>query len=313
MKMSSLEFFMIFVYLLSLSSSLLTYTSAADPNYIHHFCSGDNFTINPTFQSNLHLILSTLVSNANGSNGFSNATEGQGTDRVYSLFQCRSDLPTSTCQDCIGFASTDITRRCPTQNGAIIWYDECLVHFSDKVFFSRFYSLSIYPSFESKNEVNLIDPTRFQVVLLDLMNEATKMAVNNNKRFATRQGNYNTSHTIYTLVQCTRDLSSDDCGGRLRLNTQNLPTGVTGGKSLFPSCYSMFEVYPFYNDISTASPPPEPTQPTRKRGISSSIIVAIVAPITVSAVLFVVVYCFLTRRAREKYSSVLDKKGKFGN
>ncbi|KAK3188246.1 hypothetical protein Dsin_027807 [Dipteronia sinensis] len=44
-----------------------------------------------------------------------------------------------------------------------------------------------------------------------------------------------------------------------------------------------------------------------KSGISSSIIIAIVAPITVSAVLFVACYCFLTRRARKKYNLVPDE------
>ncbi|KAK4857937.1 hypothetical protein QYF36_008474 [Acer negundo] len=93
---------------------------------------------------------------------------------------------------------------------------------------------------------------------------------------------------------------------------------MIGGRTLYPSCYCRYELYLFYNENSTLSPPPAPvlsppsppspvTWPKGKSGISSSIIIAIVAPITLSAVLFVAGYCFLTRRARKKYNSVPDE------
>ncbi|TXG47131.1 hypothetical protein EZV62_026425 [Acer yangbiense] len=286
---------------------------ATDPNYLFHYCSDKNFTRNSTFQSNVNLVLSSLASNSNGSDGFSNATAGQDPNRVYGLFQCRSDLPTSTCQDCVVFASTDAVQRCPIQKGAIIWYDECLVHYSDTYIFS---TVESNPSIRLWNTMNATDPTRFDELVLSLMNEARTLAVNNPKRFATKKGDSTTSQTIYTLVQCTRDLSSDDCSRCLVQNTANLPKGVIGGRTLYPSCYCMFELYPFYNDNSTASPPPTPTvpsppspvtRPAGKRRISSSVIIAIVVPITVAAVLFVAGYCFLTRRARKKYNYVPDK------
>ncbi|KAL5839834.1 hypothetical protein ACOSQ4_012442 [Xanthoceras sorbifolium] len=86
--MSNLKFSsMIFVFLVSLSSSLFTFTSAADPTYLSHICSNQNFTRNSTFQSNLNFLLSYLASNANrSSNGFSNSTAGQDHNRVYGLF-----------------------------------------------------------------------------------------------------------------------------------------------------------------------------------------------------------------------------------
>ncbi|GAY34229.1 hypothetical protein CUMW_010310 [Citrus unshiu] len=42
----------------------------------------------------------------------------------------------------------------------------------------------------------------------------------------------------------------------------------------------------------------------RKSGISSSTIIAIVAPIAVTAVLFIVGFCFLRRKAKKKYNAV---------
>jgi len=45
-------------------------------------------------------------------------------------------------------------------------------------------------------------------------------------------------------------------------------------------------------------------------GISTGTIVAIVVPITVAVLLFIVGICFLSRRARKKQSSVKEGKSK---
>ncbi|KAH7569104.1 hypothetical protein JRO89_XS06G0107200 [Xanthoceras sorbifolium] len=315
--MSNLKFSsMIFVFLVSLSSSLFTFTSAADPTYRYHFCSDQNFTRNSTYQSNLNFLLSSLTSNANrSSNGFSNATAGQDPNRVYGLFQCRGDVTTSTCQDCVAFASREVTttQRCPAQKGAVIWYDECLLRYSDSYIFS---TAARDPGILLYNINNVTTETsRFNELMLGLMNEAATQAANDPKKFATRKGNSTTSQTLYTLAQCTQDLSNNDCSVCLEQAISSLPTGRMGGRTLFPSCNCRYELYRFYNESMTASPPPAPTPsppspvtgPKGKRRISSSLIIAIVAPITVAAVLFVAGYCFLSRRsARKKYNSVPD-------
>ncbi|KAI9198543.1 hypothetical protein LWI28_017912 [Acer negundo] len=316
--MSSLKFFMIFVFLLSLSSSLFTFTIAQtpnpSPNYLNHFCSNNTFTRNSTYQTNLNLVLSSLASNSNGSDGFSNATAGQNPNRVYGLFQCRNDLNTSTCQNCVVHASTEVTQRCPTEKGNIIWYDECLLHYSDSNIFS---TVTTSPTFSLLNTEAATDPTRFDELVLGLMNASKPLAANNTKRYATRDGiSTNSSERIYTFQQCTQDLSSDDCSRCLEQAIANLPKGKIGGRRIFPSCYSMFELFDFYTHNKTASPPPAPTtlsppspvtRPTEKRRISTSVIIAIVAPITVSAVLLMAGYCFLTRRARKKDNSLPAK------
>ncbi|KAK1557145.1 hypothetical protein Q3G72_018960 [Acer saccharum] len=54
--------------------------------------------------------------------------------------------------------------------------------------------------------------------------------------------------------------------------------------------------------------PPSPvTRPKGKSQISSSIIIAIVAPITFAAMLFLAGYCFLTKRARKKYYTLQEE------
>ncbi|TXG47126.1 hypothetical protein EZV62_026420 [Acer yangbiense] len=287
MKMSSLKFSMIFVFLLSLSSSLLTFTIAADPTYLYHVCSKSNFTRNSTYHSNLNLLLSSLPSNANRSDGFSNSTVGQDPNRVYGLFQCRGDVTTATCKDCVAFAFTDLAQRCPAQKRAVIWYDECLVHYSDSYIFS---TAASSPSVRMWNTNNVTtEPSRFHELVLGMMNEATTQA----------------------------DLSNTNCSRCLHEAIANLPNESIGGRTLTPSCNCRYELYLFYNEnLSLSSPAPAPapapsppspvTRPKGKSGLSTPIITAIVAPITVFAVLFVA--GLLTRRAsRKKYNSVPDE------
>ncbi|TXG47143.1 hypothetical protein EZV62_026437 [Acer yangbiense] len=135
MKMSSLMFSVIFAFLLSLSSSLFAFTGTADPLYIYHTCSEKNFTRNSTYQSNLNRLLSSLSSYANQSKKFNRNTEGEDPNKAYDLFQCCEDPNTSTCQDCVTFASTDAAQRCPSQKEATIWYNECYFRFSDSYIF----------------------------------------------------------------------------------------------------------------------------------------------------------------------------------
>ncbi|GLT54806.1 hypothetical protein SLA2020_279730 [Shorea laevis] len=91
-------------------------------------CSGTSFTANSTYQSNLDIVLSSLSSNGTWATGFSNASAG----KVSALFLCRGDVNTDVCQLCVANATKGILQLCPLQIGAVIWYDECLLHYSNE-------------------------------------------------------------------------------------------------------------------------------------------------------------------------------------
>ncbi|XP_018805545.2 cysteine-rich receptor-like protein kinase 10 [Juglans regia] len=79
-----------------------------------------------------------------------------------------------------------------------------------------------------------------------------------------------------------------------------------GGKEsasvLFPSCTVRYDVHPFYSSVnaSGAKPTPLVPPPPGKSQISSPTLIAIVASISVSAVLFAIRYFFLSKRAKTK-------------
>jgi hypothetical protein len=86
------------------------------------------------------------------------------------------------------------------------------------------------------------------------------------KNYETRSVKLNNHQTLYTLVQCTPDLSDGDCDTCLTNIFQNeIPWSSLAspeGKILYPSCYMMFGLSQFYSNgdepegIGQVSPPP---------------------------------------------------------
>ncbi|XP_075664886.1 cysteine-rich receptor-like protein kinase 10 isoform X5 [Castanea sativa] len=286
--------------------SFLSHTrTEAAGTYVHHKCPNTTtFTTNSTYQSNLNNLLTYLSSNATRNIEFYNATAGNSVDTVYGLFLCRGDLPANTCLSCIANATKDIVQRCPTERVAVGWYDECILHYSDKYFFG---SMVTDPYRILSNPQNISDQTRFDQLVRATMSRLASGIINLStgaKKFGTNQANFTALQNVYTLAQCTPDLSGYDCTSCLRLAIQKLPSGNKGGRVLFPSCIARFEIHPFYLTGNTSAlppmPVPPPPTPKGKSHISSLTIVAIVAPIIVSVVLFFMGYCFLIRRKASK-------------
>ncbi|KAK3195322.1 hypothetical protein Dsin_026632 [Dipteronia sinensis] len=312
---------MILLLFLSVSSFLFRFTTAADPTFLSHSCPNTTtFARNSTYQTNLNRLLSSLPSNANRSDGFYNATAGQDPNRVYGLFLCRGDVSASTCQDCVSFAVRDIAQRCPVEKEAVVWYDECLLRYSDDNIFS---TSDENPGIIMWNLSNVTEPARFNQLLGSVINLAATQAENSPERFATGKGNFTAFQTLYCLVQCTPDLSTTDCNRCLRIAIANMPKDTAGGRILYPSCNTRYELYPFYNEsmVATPAPPPTPvvvspltppgssvTWPKGKSRISSAIIMAIVVPIAIAVLLFVTgYYCLLSRRARRESNTVHEE------
>ncbi|KAJ0101313.1 hypothetical protein Patl1_03708 [Pistacia atlantica] len=272
--------------------------------------------------SSLHLSLNATRSKG-FSTGFYNTTVGQDPDKVYALFLCRGDITPITCQNCVNLSTSQILQSCPVEKEGIKWYNECIIRYSDKSIFS---AVDGDPGIIISNPNNVTDKDRFDQLVRTTMKEAANEAAVSPKKFSTKKAIFTTSHTLYCLVQCAPDLSSFDCNSCLEQSFVRMPTTKEGGRVLVASCFNQFEFFPFYNENVTATPPPTPvlsspppvsptpvsvTRPKGKSGISSSIIIAIIAPIVVAVVLFIAGYCFLIRRARKKNSPPAADNGKY--
>ncbi|XP_058092160.1 cysteine-rich receptor-like protein kinase 44 [Magnolia sinica] len=307
-----------FLFLSSLPFFLLHFrTSTAD--YLFTICSNTaNYTSNSTFATNLNILLPSLASNATLT-GFYNATIGENPDRVFGLVLCRGDTRPDICRDCLNTASQRIITGCPNNRIATIWYDDCLLRYSNESFFG---SSANSPTFYMSNTQNVSDPSQFNRVLGDLMkNLASKAAFDSSSTamYATGEVNVTNFLNIYGLMQCTRDLSRSDCNICLQDAITRIPRccdGKEGGRVVGGSCNLRYELYKFYQDLAVAAAPspqahllPPSTNRTetgRKRN-SSHIVVAIVVPIVVVAVLLVSTICACSLRRKAKKTLTVDE------
>ncbi|CAL1397727.1 unnamed protein product [Linum trigynum] len=246
--------------LLSIQITTTVLAQSPDPVYLTHVCpNATSFPPNSTFGSNLNLLLSNLSAAAANGEGFHYAESTAGNDSssaTYGLYLCRGDITPKECQNCIDFATTDTLNHCPNQKTAIVWYDRCLVRYSNRSAFS------VQPdTFMLYNTRNVSEPDRFNELLGRVMNEIVAEAANGEaKKFATKGVELSAFQSLYTLAQCTDDLSEENCDRCLRTCLSLLPSccgGKQGGRVLLPSCNIRYEVYPFYEGaaVATAAPP----------------------------------------------------------
>lgn len=264
--MAANEFSSGFAFLFVFLTSLAMSTSGIDPTYLYHQCSNTTtFAPNTTYQANLNTLLASLsAANASYDAGFFNTTAGQLPNRVYGLFLCRGDVDKETCRDCVKFAVDDTIQRCPVQKETVIWYDQCLLRYSYRSIFSRW---ATDPALILRNTLNISnEQDRFNQLVASLLNDATKAAASAGpgaKKFAAKKVDFRALQTVYSLVQCTPDLTGLDCSGCLTQAVNQLVAccGIFQGARMFnPSCSIRFELYPFFEDL-TISPASAPAAP----------------------------------------------------
>ncbi|KAI3843598.1 hypothetical protein MKX03_005878, partial [Papaver bracteatum] len=252
--------FIFFAYLFCVSNLFIIIQYTTAQQYVYHFCLGDNYTANSTFQNNLNSLLpilssidkSTIIDDA-----YLNYSVGQSPDTVYGSFQCRPDLDTSACPTCVKMATQEITGRCPNSTQAIIWYAECMLRYSNQYYFGIMQDRPGVYLWNSVNNVSI--PDQLTPILGGLLKDLVGAIVSSFLRnFADRETNVTNNTKVYAFVQCTADISSSDCSLCLHGAISELPNccdGKSGGRIIRPSCNFRYEFYNFLRDINTPSPP----------------------------------------------------------
>ncbi|XP_078171376.1 uncharacterized protein LOC144565483 [Carex rostrata] len=306
--------FFFFLFLLFASPA----AEAADVLYQYCGTTG-NYTSNSTYQSNLQTLLTDLTKSSTNSTtnfGFAKTSVGSTPNLVYGLVLCRGDDNSSVCSSCLNQATQDIQNLCPYNKEATIYYDYCLLRYSNQNFLS---------STDNSNEIIMYNTQNVSVsfTLFDnrvnyLMNStANYAAFNNSKKFGTSQMNSTDSvPVIMGLVQCTPDMSGTDCNSCLQSQIDLMPkyfSGKQGGRILGVRCNIRYELYSFYSGAAlltvtapaASAPAPAPSLPPRvtnppsegKKKTSTATILAITVPLVLVFVVIVGLYvCFLKRR-----------------
>ncbi|XP_042511791.1 putative receptor-like protein kinase At4g00960 isoform X2 [Macadamia integrifolia] len=289
-----------------LSSLLLLRHCSAQSVYAYHFCISGNYTANSTYQTNLNLLLSSLSSNATIVSGFYNTTIGQNSDKVYGLLLCRGDVTPETCSSCIQLAKDDVTQRCPTEKEAIIWYDLCMLRYSNRSIFSV---MEATPSVSLLNPNNVSNSGQFDQTLAGLMNGLITQAASGSSthKYAANETYFTSLENLYGLVQCTPDLSQDDCNKCLVGAVDTIANCCDGSRRkgmrvLRPSCSVRYEINdPFYQTSTS------PTI-TKGKGSNSSIIIIIVVVSVVGIFTAIILVSILYLRSRRrKLKHIVDE------
>jgi len=226
-----------------------------DPIYLSYNCSRNHSKIT---NKNFKLLLSYLSSNAtNGKKFYTVKVE----EMVYGLFLCRSDLPVHLCGQCVINATDQIYAKCISLPKGIIWYSHCLLRYSDQNFFSNIETSPMYTDINI-TKYSITDQNSFTSTLSNQLYKLATDTGDSDERYMTNSLKLNDVQTLYSLGQCTRDLSSHDCTSCLNdvivtaIPWSNL--GSVGGRIMYPSCNLRFELFQFYMEGDEAQPPGSP-------------------------------------------------------
>ena len=215
-----------------------------------------NYTSNSTYRENLDSLLTTMFNNSKIDYGFYNLSAGESPDKVYLIALCRGDNSPSECRSCINGSRYELLKACPYQKEAIIWGETCSLRYSYRSIFNIMEARTVTYRI---NGANFSDVEAFNSVLRSLLDSLRNRAASGNSthKFALQSAPAPKFKTIYSLAECTPDLSELDCNSCLQRVQNIIPEccdGRQGAKFVTPSCDLRYELYPFYD--SSAEPPP---------------------------------------------------------
>ncbi|KAH7569074.1 hypothetical protein JRO89_XS06G0098500 [Xanthoceras sorbifolium] len=253
---------------------------------------------------------------------------GQNSDKVNAIALCRGDVNLDACRSCINDSISELTQICPNQMEAIGWYDNCMLSYSNRTIFGV---MKTSPVFYLWNPENVSRVDQFNQVLRTLLESLRSRAASGSslRKFASGNATAPDFSMLYALVQCTPDLSEEECSDCLIEFTRQIPKCCDrkrGGQVVGPSCILRFETYRFYehtaDELTTPSPPPllsPPPPPNINTTITSGkdnntyrTVVIIVIPALTSVILIICIF-FRVRKSKKEIetSEAPDEIGNF--
>ncbi|KAF8030099.1 hypothetical protein BT93_E2507 [Corymbia citriodora subsp. variegata] len=285
---------------------LLMFASTINAQFPATYCgSTGNFTANSTYQTTLTTLLSS-ISTTNSSSlsyGFFNASGAvSGTSQTLYVFGlCRGDLTTVGCRACLNVLTSDAHRLCPLQKEALLYSGNCIIRYSDTSFFS---TVVTEPSYLASTTNNVSSPDAYDAVMRKLLNVLSAEAARGGSLRKYASGNESVGpDMIYALVQCTPDLTEQQCNDCLVIGLQEIRdccVRYTGGRLMVPSCLILYETnHRFFDPVSQPPlllpPPPSqggdvlPPSPVGKSNSSRTVIILVFTSVSALLVIGVVI------------------------
>ncbi|MED6223460.1 hypothetical protein PIB30_074141 [Stylosanthes scabra] len=180
-------------------------------------------------------------------------------DSIYGLYLCRGDLSSQLCGNCISeathsylFPNPETDNDCSLSIEGGITYEECMIQYSNNL--TYFSAVDLTPS-SSCMSSNM--STTFVQLALDTLKEVTNEAAFSTGKYATKEVRISGFQSLYSLAQCTPDLSSQDCRSCLSNLTKQLQQSQCLGNeatSYSRSCNLKYATYPFFRASKNPAP-----------------------------------------------------------
>ncbi|KAL2326269.1 hypothetical protein Fmac_025327 [Flemingia macrophylla] len=212
--------------------------------------------LSSAFQTNLKSVLSWLSGDAATSKGYNHNSFGNNTPgdaAAYGLYDCRGDVAGYFCQFCVSTATSEVLQRCPSRESAIIWYDFCLLRYSNENFFGN---VTVYPSWHGTGKKNVSGAEEIQKGEDFMRSLIRKATVETNQLYYMDAFNLSSSQRRYGLVQCGRDLTNHRCRQCLEALLAQVRECCEHNLGWFvgtASCLVKYDDYIFYNPPSSVS------------------------------------------------------------
>ncbi|XP_048596741.1 putative cysteine-rich receptor-like protein kinase 39 [Brassica napus] len=313
-----------FSLIIVLASSLLLVLQ--DLEQVHALgCSGSFLNSNSSYFQNRHSLFSTLASKVVANGGFYNASLGKNPNRVYALVLCARGYEQQACISCVEKVTQEIQTSCPNRMNSFHWDNDdgdhvsCLVRTSNQSTFKNFQLVPavIYPSpltMEPSKDMTLFSKQWEATVnrTVQAATEAKNISVL--QYYSAVEAEFTEFPNVYMLMQCTPDITSQDCKICLEKSGTYFKKqfwGRQGGEVSRPSCVFRWDLYAFHGAFDNitrvpvlpggqgqAQPPSKESciKGNKGRSIGNGGIISIVVPALINILVFIGLIKLYTRR-----------------
>ncbi|PRQ59624.1 putative protein kinase RLK-Pelle-DLSV family [Rosa chinensis] len=270
--------------LIIIISSTVQAATLAQPqpaaDLLNHFCSNDkgNYTTTDSYSTNLNHLLSSLPSTKGNDFGFYNSSYGGNTssEAIYAIGLCKGDIgTTSDCLQCLNASRSALMELCPNQKEAIIWYDNCMLRYSNRSIYGVMETQPTFDMWSTQSVPSSKFDMFFRNLTILLERLGIQAAADGSLKFAKDNAtilNYGNGglSSLTALVECTPDLSELQCRTCLLGAFEEFPEccdGKEGGRVLRPSCNFNYQLDQVDRTKTTI---PESGSPSQSPGIAPS-------------------------------------------
>ncbi|CAL9226567.1 unnamed protein product [Arabidopsis halleri] len=205
------------------------------------------FTANSTYDLNRRVLLSSLPSNVTANDGFYTTSTGEDPNRAYGLGMCVPGTDAQSCSDCIISSNARLLQNCTNQTEAIDWRIDrtvCLVRYSNRSFYGSLGMEILSDNYTRDFQANLTDlEITWEALMIGVIDQASSLY------YAAGIRKLESSISrIYSFVQCSKDISLQNCTKCLQQNVieyRSCCRGKEEGIISRPSCFIRWEIYPF--------------------------------------------------------------------